>query len=55
MSKVIREENKLYVEIEFTGDWSIGKKINKLLNLLEFAELNDVEKAIVKVEFIFKE
>ena len=21
MSKVIREENKLYVEIEFTGDW----------------------------------
>ncbi len=56
MSKVVRKGNKLHVETEFTGDWSIGKeKINKLLNLLGFTESNDVEKAIVKVDFIFKD
>jgi len=56
MNKVIREGNKLHIEQTFSGDWSIGKeKINKLLNLLGFTESNDVEKAIVKVDFILKE
>jgi len=53
---VVREKNKLIVETEWQGDWSIGReKIRKLLNMLGFTDTDKVEKAIVKVEFIFKE